>query len=76
MKQLNNCYCIQGNIRPCFIFALIVSGQSLTNRFKKFFKIMCQLEIIVHVYLFLTSGKFKTGQNGCKYRRAKRKKNN
>lgn len=35
---------------------------------------MCQLEIIVHVYLFLTSGKFKTGQNGCKYRRAKRKK--
>lgn len=49
MKQLNNCYCIQGNIRPCFIFALIVSGQSLTNRFKKIFKIMCQLEIIVSI---------------------------
>lgn len=51
MKQLNNCYCIQGNtgIRPCFIFALIVSGQSLTNIFKKIFKIMCQLEIIVSI---------------------------
>lgn len=49
MKQLNNCYCIQGNIRPCFIFALIVSGQSLTNIFKKNFKIMCQLEIIVSI---------------------------
>lgn len=73
IKQLNNCFCILGNICPCFIFALIVSGQSLTNRFKTIFIIMCQLEIIVSISNYR---KFKTGQNGCKYSRAKRKKNN